>query len=482
MKKSKSKIAIIGGGIAGSSIALYLGEVGLKAGLEVTLFEKKESLVSGPPICHLHAGGNLYREISDTQCINLLHESIELAKLYPLAVDHRPTVIAIPTYDNGLPEELFKRLDLLKNEYTQLVKRDDSNKVLGEPQYYYKIFFQKELEELAKRENILKPKTLDEWMIPVAKNLEYDKVKFPLIMVQEYGLNIFRLAASATLSLENLQNTSVKLQSQVLDINEYENTFDLTYMYKNEICQENFDYIINAAGFRTGDIDDMLGFTRERLVEFKAAYVTQWDTNLMWPEMIFHGVRGTPNGMGQFTPYADGCVQLHGMTQDITLFENGLVHSTQSSAQPKLEDSFVKKIDEGWCEEETYERSVRAIEHLSKFIPAFSKAKVVSQPLYGAQQIPGNDPSLRAVGVSFEGKRYARCENVKASSVLGMADEILAELVSLRMVDQKLLKFRDFKSTNSYGNEKLTQCATNFCAQRAYPLAMGKQYNNYVSF
>ena len=71
------KIAIVGGGIAGSSITLYLSELGL----DVSLFEKKDTLVDGPPICHLHAGGNLYREISDEQCLTLLNESIELVQL-----------------------------------------------------------------------------------------------------------------------------------------------------------------------------------------------------------------------------------------------------------------------------------------------------------------------------------------------------------------------------------------------------------------
>ena len=77
-QKNGAKIAVVGGGIAGSTIALYLSEIGLN----VKLFEKGPSLVNGPPICHLHAGGNLYREISDEQCITLLKESIDLVKFY----------------------------------------------------------------------------------------------------------------------------------------------------------------------------------------------------------------------------------------------------------------------------------------------------------------------------------------------------------------------------------------------------------------
>ncbi len=77
---SKPTFAIIGGGIAGSTVAMHLAELGVN----VTLLEKGTSLVAGPPICHLHAGGNLYREISETQCVDLLKQSIDTARFYPI--------------------------------------------------------------------------------------------------------------------------------------------------------------------------------------------------------------------------------------------------------------------------------------------------------------------------------------------------------------------------------------------------------------
>ena len=64
-------IGIIGGGVGGATIALRLSE----QGANVVLLEKESSLVNGPPMCHLHAGGNLYREISDQQCFDLLQQS-----------------------------------------------------------------------------------------------------------------------------------------------------------------------------------------------------------------------------------------------------------------------------------------------------------------------------------------------------------------------------------------------------------------------
>ena len=86
-----AKVAIIGGGIAGSSVGIYLS----KLGADVKIFEKKDVLVSGPPMCHLHAGGNLYPEISLNERLQLLKESIELFRFYPDSIDKRPTVSTI---------------------------------------------------------------------------------------------------------------------------------------------------------------------------------------------------------------------------------------------------------------------------------------------------------------------------------------------------------------------------------------------------
>jgi len=470
------KIAIIGGGVAGSSIALYLSELGLN----VTLFEKKESLVDGPPICHLHAGGNLYREISDEQCLTLLRESIELVQLYPCAVDFRPTLIAVPTTDSGKPEDLFSRLEKLQKEYDSLVRADSSKRVLGSPDEYYRVFSKEEILALREQKVLKNPLTFEEWMVPVAQNIDLQRVKFPLIMVQEYGLNIFRLAASVTLSFEAVKTANILTQTQVTNITKKDAEYLIEYKHKEKTQVEGFDYLINAAGFKSGEIDDMLGFQRERYVEFKAAYVVKWKEQKPWPEVIFYGERGTPQGMAQFTPYADGYVQLHGMTKEITLFEDGLVKSQKSSAQPKLSKKYENKIYKGWREEDVVQRSSLAIEHLSQFIPKFQEADVASKPLYGAQQIPGSDASLRAANVSFEGETYARCEIVKASSVLGMADEITAKLIGLGYLDNSLYGRRNFDKVKNFRDEDITTLAKQICQQRKYPESLALRNNSSI--
>jgi len=173
--------------------------------------------------------------------------------------------------------------------------------------------------------------------------------------------------------------------------------------------------------------------------------------------------------MGQFTPYPDGHFQLHGMTKEITLYEDGLVANTQMSCQPKLNQNFIKKIEESWSQEETNQRTKSAIKHISKFIPDFSHAKVASKPLFGAQQIPGDDPTLRVAEVSFAQERYARCEIVKVSSVLSMVDAIVKQLINLGYVDADVYKSRDLSHLNTLSEKQIINNAKEIALQRDYP-------------
>ncbi len=474
MMLKKSNIAIIGGGVAGSTVAIYLGQMGLN----VTLFEKEPSLVSGPPFCHLHAGGNLYREISDEQCIKLLKQSIDFLRFYPFIVDYRPTVIALPLNDKSKPTNLLPRLELLKSEYEKLIRDDENNKVLGESADYYKLYKREALEALKERQTVETPSNADEWMIPVAQNIDLDKIQFPLIMVQEYGLNLFRLAGGATLALEELSNVTLHTETTVNSLRKNDNNrWKICYTKESKKQEEHFDYLINAAGFRTGKIDDLVNVPCKKMVEFKAAYVSQWDgyKKTLFPEIIFHGERGTPQGMGQFTPYPGGYFQLHGMTENITLYKGGLVANTPISCQPELAQSFIQKIEESWSTEEVEERTNSAIKHLAQFIPRFDSATVGSKPLFGAQQIPGDDPTLRVAEVSFPAEHYARCEIVKVSSVMDMMDAIIKQLIELNYLDDKVQSQRDLSYLETLSEESIKESAQKLALQRAYPKCLANR-------
>ncbi|WP_198334842.1 FAD-dependent oxidoreductase [Psychrobacter namhaensis] len=487
---SGKRVGILGGGTAGATIAIRLAALGL----ETYLFEKNKSLIDGPPMCHLHAGGNLYREIPDEDCVALLKQCIDILRLYPYTIDVRPTVFAVPTRDEGLPEDLLPRLDILTDAYRDLISQDSNNKVLGEPENYYQLYSHEQLTELAEREQVTVPSTVDEWMIPVAKYLDLSKVKFPLIVVQEYGWNIFRLAASAQLALEGDEHAHVFTDTQVkqvlpVDCENCSNAdhhvtkwrIDYQQAAGSDSVSESIevDYLINACGFRTGVIDDMVGVKVTRMVEFKSSYITHWEDNGgQIPEIIVYGNRGTPAGMAQLTPYPGGYFQIHGMSKFITLFDDGLVASSQDSAQPELPQQYVHYIEEGWDKAPLQARSQQAINHIAEFVPTFHSARTVGNALYGGQQIPGQDDTLRVADVSlYSNIRYARAENVKASSTLIAADQIVDELTALGLIDNDTPANRNryahewsyLVHNNSLGIDKVARM---LAEERGFPPAM----------
>ncbi|WP_435949711.1 FAD-dependent oxidoreductase [Psychrobacter sp. DM8] len=482
------RVGILGGGTAGATIAIRLAALGI----ETHLFEKKTSLIDGPPMCHLHAGGNLYREIPDEDCVALLEQCIDILRLYPHTMDVRPTVFAVPNRDEGQPEDLLPRLDILTEAYRKLIEQDPKNKVLGEPEDYYQLYSHEDLIALSKREQVLAPSTVDEWVIPAAKHLDLNKIKFPVIVVQEYGWNIFRLAASAQLALEGYDNARVFTDTQVKKVTavDCENCtnadhhvtkwrIDYQQNSQSETESVEVDYLVNACGFRTGVIDDMVGVEVTRMVEFKSSYITHWDdAGGQIPEIIIYGSRGTPEGMAQLTPYPGGYFQIHGMSKFITLFNDGLVASNEISAQPKLPEKYVHYIEDGWDKAPLQARGQQAIEYVAEFVPTFNSARTVGNALFGGQQIPGKDDTLRVADVSlYSNIRYARAENVKASSTLIAADQIVDELTALGLVDKDTTAncsryAHNWAYLTRHDSEDIHHLAQDIALQRNFPIAM----------
>ncbi|MGR5528477.1 FAD-dependent oxidoreductase [Vibrio alfacsensis] len=463
-------IAVVGGGVAGATAAIHFAELGF----QVSVIEKGVSLVNGPPICHLHAGGNLYREISEQQCLDLLNQSIDTIRLYPHSLNIRPTVIAVPHSDGGDPEALIPRLKSIKSAYQALVLKDKANQVLGEPEQYYKLYSKDDLMELAKRTQPESPNSLDEWCIPFAQHANLDALKYPVVVVQEYGWSVFRLAAIANLTLAQLPNVQVYTEAELKHTDWQGKHWEL--MFDNKGVEQTIccDYLVNACGFETGTVDNSIGAKRDRLVEFKAAYVTQWhDCTQQWPEVIFHGPRGTDKGMAQLTPYGDGYFQLHGMTKGITLFEDGLVGSTDESAQPALPTRLLTKIRQGWREEILEERTDNAIQHMSQFVPGYQTAVKGGKALFGAQQIPGTDPVLRAADVTFEDNHYARIEVVKASSTLLAAQKIAQRWFD---IEPSVHIERQHPIAVHWSAKEVEEFAITLTQQRGYPKALAERY------
>ncbi|MCF6441881.1 FAD-dependent oxidoreductase [Pseudoalteromonas luteoviolacea] len=471
-KYANTRVGIIGGGIGGATIALKLSQ----QGADVLLFEKEISLVNGPPMCHLHAGGNLYREISDQQCIDLLKQSINTAKLYQEAIDYRPTIVAVPSHDKGDPSDVISRLTVLQKEYQRLVASDTQNEILGPASEYFRLYQRADIEKLSQLPVPNHPQTPDEWMIAFAKQTDLTRLKFPIFLVQEYGISVFRLAALTSLALENSPHCELLTSTHVTSVTQNSAQKWMIETTRSGVDEKfEVDYLINACGFRTGTIDDMVGAKPKRMVEFKAAYISRWNDNqAKWPEVIFHGTRGTKDGMTQLTPYPNGYFQIHAMTPDITLFEDGLVSAKQESAQPELPSKYIRKVNHQWDEQVINERTAKAIEKVAGYIPNFNSADIGGRPMYGAQQIPGADATLRVADVAFQSNSYARCEIVKASSALPAANTIFDKLVELGLLtddssQRRRNSFVDTSMTSDITEQQIAQRAEYLAQERGFP-------------
>ncbi|WP_292660559.1 hypothetical protein [Nitratifractor sp.] len=93
-------------------------------------------------------------------------------------------------------------------------------------------------------------------------------------------------------------------------------------------------------------------------------------------------------------------------------------------------------------------------------------------PLFGAQQIPGEDPTLRVAEVAFPLPRYARCEIVKVSSATDMAREILRDLVRQGVIDGVASDALEEIPGFTIPPEALTRRARQIAGNRGYPVEM----------
>jgi hypothetical protein len=465
-------IGIIGGGVSGAVIALELA----KYGVDNILLEKKESLVNSSPFCHLHAGGNLYPDISTEQCKVLMKQSITMARLFPQSIDQRPTFISIPKSETYKVRDIQNRLIVLVDYYKTLIKEDPKNEILGSPKDYYKIYTKEDLKTLAKQPTTKVPKTANQWVTNALKLVDYTKLKTPIILVQEYGWNFFRLGAQAQLALNKATQCKLQLNtnvSKVEDVRHLNLDYNWKIYTKNDIYKVN--YLVNSCGFKTGKIDVTLNLNVKRLIEFKAAYISKWQPiNGLIPELIFHGKRGTPNGMVQLTPYCNDYYQIHGMTKDITLFKNGLIQSKSNQSQPEFNDDIKEKLKSSWKPIDIAIRTQNAIDLVTKFVPSFKSAKLGGNPLYGAQQIPGDDPILRVGEVSFPYKFYARSEIIKASSALTVANQIIDKIQEEGIIPT--IKTMTTKNVllNSISKNDINILASKLATQRGYPDSLSK--------
>ena len=119
-----------------------------------------------------------------------MSQSIKFARVFTGSINYRPTIMAfVKKASKDSISNYVDRLKKVQLHYLDLIKEDKNNKVLGDPRTFFKLYYKTDIDKLKKVLSPEYPSSQDDWMIPFAKNVDCSLIKFPVILIQEPGIN-----------------------------------------------------------------------------------------------------------------------------------------------------------------------------------------------------------------------------------------------------------------------------------------------------
>lgn len=399
-------IAIIGGGIGGVLACIKLNDT---KDYKITIFEKENELLSGPPYCHLHSGGFLYPLLPLDECKELLVHSLLFADFFDDCIIKRPTIIAYrrdePKYNTI---SLLEKCEFIQKEYSRL-----NNLILGPTNEYFAVYNKYDMEfckkngYLPKNHDSLSRKKHDIYVTQFCKNLhDINIIKYPFVSVNEYGINQEKVKYKVNDYFIKNKNITVYKNYNVNHVEKY-NT-------KWLIDEMRFDYLINSCGYKIDEIrPKLIKDIPDAFLEMKSSWMikSKIDIDYIFPEIAIIGERSTERGMIQITPHTESNIfQVHLMTNYSTLFDNNRL-----------------LLDEN----EIIIRTNKTIEEISNVFPIFKNSVYYTKPMFGIQRIANVSKEKRADDVTFYNHMYAEIQIVKGISSVFCANKIYNYLKKL---------------------------------------------------
>lgn len=373
------KIAVVGGGISGVVTSIELAKL---PNISVHLFEKRNTLLKGPPYCHLHAGGFLYPDISLQDCETLLRHSIDFALTFQKSLHLRPTIIAYNSLSRFNPQQLIFRCNAIKYIYSTLPTHP-----FGPPSQFFAIYSYENAIHFKQYGVFLHP---NEFHDPHAAKFlnalhDLDSIKFPFASVNEPGINQQSVESQCIEYLLRKPNITVFLNSH----------FNLR-------GQHNYDFVINASAqsFSNSNSDEFF--------ELKSSWLIQSQSQFIDSEIAIIGERNTDHGLLQITPVGDSTYQIHLMTPRCSII--------QTNTQP---------ITNHIPQDIVFQRTLEAINKMSQVFPCMQTFIPLNVALHGVQRIPSGYPSNRISRFIREYEsNVIDIQLLKATSVVTIAKQI----------------------------------------------------------
>eukprot|EP00123_Amoebidium_parasiticum_P020612 comp5357_c0_seq1/m.1335 comp5357_c0_seq1/g.1335 ORF comp5357_c0_seq1/g.1335 comp5357_c0_seq1/m.1335 type:complete len:518 (-) comp5357_c0_seq1:326-1879(-) len=481
------RVGIVGGGVAGSTLAEYLSRVD---GVSVTLIEKNKLLVSNTPFCHLHAGGLLYAlNIPESEARSLLYHSLRFASWFPQCLAKRPTVVGLRRECTDDPNIVVRRCEVAKEEYERLVG-EGMSPVLGNSSDYYKAYSRAELEALRSRPAVDSSMAgHDDYVATFARMTDLDTIQYPVVCVNEPGVAMVRVGAALELALADRAVergprglTVLKETSVGSVVRTPAGQYAVTTSGVHGPLHFTFDYLVNATGGNSPAFDALVPGCPAvpSLAELKSSYVVDmrngpelYTAEPNMPELALLGTRGSPNGMVQVTPYGGGYYQLHAMTPDATLFPGGLAKCDPVAAFPA---DLQPIVDNGFDPVTLETRSLASARHAAKICPDLAKAQSANIPLWGVQLIAGSDAERRSGEAEFPLEGYAKLVIVKGISAVAAAEVVLGDILDSaapHVPREAIVKQMKREAPVSLEGSRLVEHAVHVARQRNMPDVFG---------
>jgi len=387
------KIAIRGGGIGGTTAALKLLERYGDA-IEIDLFEKRDDILRGPPFCHLHLGGMLYPDLPFEECKSLFDHSFEFMKEFPESLLIRPTVVCYRKESEYIPQELILKCHLIHN--------------LGAIDDYFAVYTRQDFDHFKLSGKVpFKSEFHDPFVQEFMKIISPDTIKFPVVSVREYGIDMNIVRETLKSKLKHFPNFHLHLNTISSGDSEY-------------------DLVVNATGANNPRGPAFYEMKASWIVKLdETAYTEISDDNkIAVPEIAVIGERNTPFGMVQISPMGKSLFQIHSMTKECTLFgcETSL-NAFDANLKKFIEND---SIDESVIES----RIQQAIIDVNK-ISSLQFSKIIGQNcLWGVQRIEGNDTTKRASDIVYRKKKIVEIVIVKGISAVYAAN-LLCEQINI---------------------------------------------------
>ncbi len=298
----------------------------------------------------------------------------------------------------------------LKDSYRLHIEHEQTNKVFGEIETYYKAYEQNVFANLKRTAQKISADPLladkDAWTQQLARITDPSQV-VGVILSSEFGLNMIRAAAGLKLELDKLVSENkiiLFLNTQVISINRNEDDYNLILRsFSSSASDSNaqiltVSQVVNATGYRGKELDDKIGFTQDWTVDVKGAGVIEFndDTFLHTPGVFFTEAKG----MAQMSCFNAQYAGLNYTTLDVpgTYVAGGVLtfdktqRLNQNSQLAQLETTIINKPSH-----ELLDRTRVNIRGCSRFIPQLANSALVEAVGFvpGSLGLVGKDKTVR---------------------------------------------------------------------------------------